>query len=140
MSDPCALVTADQVKAVLGDVAAPTSQFAGSPEFSYSTCQWSGSAGFATALMVVVAVPGTVKDPAGLLIPPGGPAAGPAQTPPGGVIYPGGFLGGEWLPGQTSAWSVDGKQALLVYNGTDVDAARGQTLIDMSKTMNERLQ
>ncbi len=140
VSDPCALVTAEQVKAVMGDVGAPTSQFAGSPEFSYSSCQWSGSGGLASALWVLVTIPGTVKDPAGLLLPPDGPASAAAPTPPGGVIYPGGFLGGQWLPGQTSAWSVNGKQALLVYNGADVDAARGQTLIDMSKTMNERLQ
>jgi hypothetical protein len=132
-------VTAEQVAAVMGDVGPPSSQFAGSPEFSYSTCDW-GGLGKGKMLQLVVAIPGTVKDPAGLLIPPGGPAPGPAQNPPGGVVYSAGFLGGEWLPGQTSAWSVNGKQALLVYNGTDVDAARGQALIDMSKTMNERLQ
>lgn len=127
--DPCSVLTANEVLAVLGYSASdPQPVSIPGDAYALSGCTWGGP-DQGVYLTLQAFTPGAIEDPLASLLGASGETPTPVSEVPGGELWNLGFLPGGGGQGVTVTWEEDGQQFALSLLGTDISNDQQQALI-----------
>ncbi len=127
--DPCELLTAQEVLAVLGYSAAATESVSlPGDAYALGACTW-GGADQGVYLSLQIFTPGSIEDPVTTLLGAAGEAPTPVSELPAGQAWNLGFLPGGGGQGYTISWESGTDQAALSLLGENITPEQQAALL-----------